>query len=42
MALIQEPSHDLHHHRVVYPASDRLDLRTTHEIPNFVENQTSW
>lgn len=28
-------------YRVVYPAGDRLGLRTAHEVPDFVEDQTN-
>jgi len=28
-------------YRVVYPTSDRLEIRTPHEVPDFVEEQSN-
>ena len=44
--LVQEEYEALGHlggplYRVVYPTADRLDLRTAHEVPDFVEDQTN-
>ncbi|MCP4701972.1 MAG: hypothetical protein GY862_34700 [Gammaproteobacteria bacterium] len=44
--LVQQEIKALEHgdgplYRVVYPVSERLDIRISHEVPNFVEDQSN-